>query len=74
MPPKHPAFVNMADKHLAGCVVLRRLPNVNGNARWRVRADCGHEFAVDGIRLRQLAKEGQRVCCRECKPTRSADV
>ncbi len=70
----HPGFQDMTGRTLAGCTVLRRAPNVNGNARWLVCAACGHEIVVDGIYLRRDEKEGRKILCALCRPKRPAAV
>lgn len=70
----HPGFQDMTGKVLAGCTVLRRAANVNGNARWLVRAACGHEVILDGIALRAKAKAGQEYRCKACRPKRPGTV
>jgi hypothetical protein len=70
----HPGFVDEAGRALAGCTVLRRAANVNGNARWLVRAACGHEVVVEGIALRDAEKHGRVVRCKACKPKRPGTV
>ncbi len=70
----HPGFQDMTGRTLAGCTVLRRAPNVNGNARWQVRAACGHELVDDGIYLRRDEKEGRKILCASCRPKRAGTV
>lgn len=70
----HPGFQDLTGRKLAGCEVLRRAANVNGNARWRVSDSGGHEFIVEGIKLREAERRGRVLQCRECRPKRRGTV
>lgn len=67
-------FVDLTGKTLAGCRVIRRAANVNGNARWLVEAACGCEVVLDGIRLRSQAKSGNPWHCPEHRTKRPGTV
>lgn len=58
-------FVDMAGT-VAGVAILRRLPNVSGNACWAVQCACGARLTALGTRLRQLDRDGKRLRCRVC--------
>lgn len=66
-------LVDMTGRVLTGGArIIRRAPNVNGNARWVVKMpDCGHEFAVEGIALRAGEKSGRTLRCRVCPKKRA---
>jgi len=70
----HPGFQDLTGRSLAGCLVLDRAPNVSGNARWRVRAACGHVLVVEGIALRAAEKAGRMVRCPPCRARRPGTV
>lgn len=70
----HPGFQDMAGETLAGAAVLRRAPNVDGNACWLVRAACGHELVIQGIALRAAHKRGGTLQCIWCRPKRPGTV
>lgn len=68
----HPAFVDMTGQRVGRLVVLFRAPNVNGEARWHCRCDCGGERIVKGIKLRDAAKRGRTTLgCNACAPKRT---
>jgi hypothetical protein len=68
-------FVDMTGKRVGRLLVLRRVANVCGNARWLCACDCDGECIVEGIRLRSVLKQGRvDYCCPECRPKRKGTV
>lgn len=74
VPHSHPGFQDLTGQVLAGCTVLSRAPNLNGTARWNVRAACGHEIVLPGIVLRAADKRKSATRCRACRPKRPGTV
>jgi len=63
---RHPAFVDMTNKTIAGHRVLREAPSLNGTVRWVCLHRCGHEVIVDGVQLRAKPP----LYCPACRPRR----
>jgi len=73
-------FVDMTGRRVGRLIVLRRAANVNGNARWLCRCDCGAEVIEEGIKLRRASaqfKAGERnypISCRACRTRKPGTV
>lgn len=65
-PFRHPGFIDLSGKTIAGVVVLERLENQDGNAYWLCRFGCGHERPVKGTELRDRERHGGNALCHEC--------
>lgn len=68
----HYNFVDLTGKTVAGVLIVRRAPNVNGNARWVCRFPCEHVRVFQGISIRAAASRGGKMACRECPKQPSA--
>lgn len=66
----HPCLVDMTGEVIGDWTVLSRAPNVNGNARWLCRHQCGRTAVIEGIRLRSQPPQ----FCDGCRPKRPGTV
>jgi hypothetical protein len=65
--------IDMNGRVVAGCKVLGRAERVDRNARWRLLSllpECGHEFIMEGYRIRAAENEGRTIVCRACSRQR----
>jgi hypothetical protein len=64
-------FVDMENIRIGHVVVLRRVANSDGNARWLCRCDCGGTTIEHGTYLRAVLKTERTrkrpFCCPHCR-------
>lgn len=67
-------FIDLTGKALAGCQVIRQLPDLGPKSFWLVTATCGHEISAYGHKLRAYERQGLKLRCGSCAQKRRAEL
>lgn len=60
------ACFNMIGWKGAGCEVIEKVPSITKELRYRVIAECGHDFVTEGSKLRAADRQGRTILCTPC--------